>query len=189
MQNFKTLAAFFLVEKYGTQKERRREKNNAKYYATYVSACSPRAAHALCSDQLAEYDFVETLSFTEAMRHHFHLILIIQGAFIIQTIRSWPVKEGSREERKSTNKIILHKEYVFGNNKLKDVPRQTFRENTEAYLETAGDEVSIKMRSDTFLHFMKETKQGLTRRFSSMSNSNLYCKAESRRMQSEEWRV
>ena len=37
MQNFVTLVAFFLLEKYGTRREKR-EKNNAKYYGHLPAA-------------------------------------------------------------------------------------------------------------------------------------------------------
>ena len=103
---------------------------------------------------------METLSFTEAMRHHLLLILIIEGAFLIH-IRSWPVEMGSRENGKSINTNIVHTKYIFGNNKLKNVLKRLFRENKETYLKTTGDEVSIKIRSDTFQHFMKGTKMWL----------------------------
>ena len=36
MQKFRTLAAFFLVEKQWPEKKERRKKNNAKYYGHYV---------------------------------------------------------------------------------------------------------------------------------------------------------
>ena len=42
-----------------------------------------------------------------------------------------------------------------------------------------------KLRCD----FEDEVNNNETRRFFSVSNFNLYCKAESWRMQSEEWRV
>ena len=46
MQSFVFLATFFLVEKKGPQKERKKP-TNAKYYGHYVAL-----AHALRSDQL-----------------------------------------------------------------------------------------------------------------------------------------
>ena len=44
MQNFVTLAAFFLVEKYGPRKKKK--TNNARKYGHYVAL-----AYAHCSDQ------------------------------------------------------------------------------------------------------------------------------------------
>ena len=110
-------------------------------------------------------DSLETLSFKEAMRHHLLLILVIQGAFLIHTIRSWPVEDGSREERISTYTNIVHKKYVFRTNKLKNVLRRLFLENNEAYIEKTRDDVSIKIRSDTFHHFIKETDLGLKEKY------------------------
>ena len=56
MQKFKILGQPLPGEKYVTQKEERkkeerRKKNNAKNSGHYVSAATPRAAHALRSDQ------------------------------------------------------------------------------------------------------------------------------------------
>ena len=67
---------------------------------------------------------METLSFTEAMRHHLLLILVILGAFIKQKISTWPIDEGAKQERKSINTNGVHNKYVFGNDKLKNVLRK-----------------------------------------------------------------
>ena len=77
VQNFITLGQPLLGEKYVTQKEKKRKKNNPKNSGHYVPLNRPRAAHALRSDQHLELWEIQSYFLHNYVLYHMQTILHI----------------------------------------------------------------------------------------------------------------